>query len=92
MILYEPEERLGEHIVDGMIMKDERRYEMLNWRITDRKPSAGSETLTIWRADEYLIGGIGGCFNLYRDETKLGLFRSLKEAKAEAERDRQSRA
>ena len=84
--------RLHGHITDEATVKNERRYEMLKWSVTDREPvPAGGETLTIWRADEYLIGEIGGYYNLYRDETKLGLFRSLKEAKAEAERDKASR-
>ena len=60
----------------------------LDWKKTDTQKSAGPEVLTIWRAENYLIGEIGGCFNLYRDAMRLGVFTSMRKAKEIAELDR----
>ena len=63
----------------------------LNWKSTDTE-YVGPEILAITRAEpDYLIGYIGGWYNLYRGEEKIALTESMTEAMETAQKDYESR-
>ena len=72
------------------LVQKERKSSMLKWKITNMASvAAAGELLTIWTAEEYTIGEICGYYTLYRNDEKLGVFRSMEQAQKKAERDAQ---